>query len=69
MAAEVEIPPEETMTEKVALTLKEIQIIVTKEKVILSIRGTTGDLSHKEWRVVKSFVDTIISELRAATRR
>jgi len=69
MAAEAEAPPEEQMAEKVALTLKEIQVTVTKEKVILSIRGTTGDLTHKEWRVVKSFVDTIISELRAAARR
>jgi len=69
MAVEAEIPPEEQMVERVALTLKEIQITVTKEKVIFNIRGTTGDLSHKEWRVVKSFVDTIISELRAAARR
>jgi len=68
MAAE-EVHPSEQMAEKVALILKEIQVTVTPDKVILNIRGTTGDLTHKEWRVVKSFVDNIISEMRAAARR
>jgi len=69
MAAEAELPPEEQMAEKVALILKEIQVTVTKEKVLITIRGTTGDLTHKEWRVLKTFVDTIISEMRAVARR
>jgi hypothetical protein len=63
--------PEETaeqMAEEVRLVLKEIQITVTKDRVILSIRGATGDLTHKEWRIVKTFVDNIISEIRAAAR-
>jgi len=69
MAAEPEVPPEEQMAEKVALILKEIQVTVTREKVLITIRGTTGDLTHKEWRVLKTFVDTIISEMRAVVRR
>jgi hypothetical protein len=58
----------ETMAEEVRLVLKEIQITVTKDRVILSIRGATGDLTHKEWRIVKAFVDNIIAEMRAAAR-
>jgi hypothetical protein len=58
----------ETMAEEVKLVLKEILIAVTKDKVILSIRGATGDLTHKEWRIVKAFVDNIIAEIRAAAR-
>jgi hypothetical protein len=58
----------EQMAEEVRLVLKEITITVTKDRVILSIRGATGDLTHKEWRIVKAFVDNIISELRAAAR-
>jgi len=65
--------PEETetaeqMAEEVRLVLKEIQITVTKDRVVFSIRGATGDLTHKEWRIVKTFVDNIISEIRAAAR-
>jgi len=67
--AEVEIPPEEQIAQEISLTLKEIGIKVTPEKVVITVRGTSGDLSHKEWRVVKSFVDTIISEMRVAARR
>jgi len=63
--------PEETsevMAEEVRLALKEITITVTKNRVVFSIRGTVGDLSHKEWRIVKTFVDNIIAEIRAAAR-
>jgi len=67
--AEAQIPPEEQIAQEISLTLKEIGIKVTPEKVVITVRGTSGDLSHKEWRVVKSFVDTIISEMRAAARR
>jgi len=64
--AETEVA--EQMVGEVRLVLKEIQITVTKDRVVLSIRGTTGDLTHKEWRVVKTFIDNIIAELRAAAR-
>jgi hypothetical protein len=65
-AGEAEVS--ETMAEEVRLVLKEIQITVTKDRVVLSIRGAAGDLTHKEWRIVKTFVDNIISEIRAAAR-
>jgi hypothetical protein len=65
-AAEAEVS--ETMAEEVRLVLKEIAITVTKDRVVFSIRGATGDLTHKEWRIVKTFVDNIISEIRAAAR-
>jgi hypothetical protein len=64
-----EIPPGEEMAEEVLLQLKEISITVTKDRVVISIRGATGDLSHKEWRVVKSFIDTIIAEMRTRPAR
>jgi hypothetical protein len=64
-----EVPPEERMAEEVLLQLREITVTVTKDRVIISIRGATGDLSHKEWRIVKSFVDTIISEMRTRPAR
>ena len=65
--------PEETeaaeqMAEEIRLVLKEIQITVTKDRVVFTIRGATGDLTHKEWRIVKTFVDNIISEIRATAR-
>jgi len=64
-----EAPPTETgeqMAEQVELILKEIAFTVSKDKVTISIRGTTGDLTYKEWRVVRTFVDNIFSEMRAA---
>jgi hypothetical protein len=63
-----EVPPEEQMAEKVLLQLKEIQITVTPVDVIICVRGACGNLSYKEWRVTKSFVDTIISEFKPPRR-
>jgi hypothetical protein len=64
-----EVPPEERMAEQVLLQLREITITVTRDRVIISIRGASGDLSHKEWRVVKTFIDAIIAEMRARPAR
>ncbi len=67
--AEEAVPPEEQIAEKVQLVLKEFSVTVTRDKVLISVRGATGDLTLKEWRVLKSFVDTIISEMRARPTR
>jgi hypothetical protein len=58
----------EAMAEKVLLQLKEVKITVTKDSVIIELLRSPGELTHKEWRVVKTFVDTIISEMRARPR-
>jgi hypothetical protein len=58
----------EAMAEKVLLQLKEVKITVTKDSVIIELTRSPGELTHKEWRVVKTFVDTIISEMRARPR-
>jgi hypothetical protein len=62
------VPPEEQMAERVLLQLKEIQVTVTPVDVIICVRGACGNLSYKEWRVTKSFVDTIIAEFRPPRR-
>jgi hypothetical protein len=59
----------ETMAERVQLILKELRFTVTKDSVIIEATRSPAELTLKEWRVVKSFVDTIISEIRAAARR
>jgi len=59
----------ETMAERVQLILKELRFTVTKDSVIIEVTRSPAELTLKEWRVVKSFVDTIISEIRAAARR
>ena len=65
-------PPEEEraeqMAEKVLLQLKEVKITVTKDTVVIELTRSPGELTHKEWRVVKTFVDTIISEMKARPR-
>jgi hypothetical protein len=64
-------PPEEkaeAMREQVLLQLGEVKITVTKDSVVIELTRTPGVLTHKEWRIVKTFVDTIISELRARPR-
>jgi hypothetical protein len=69
--AAVASPPEEkaeTMAEKILLQLKEVKITVTPEAVIIELLRSPGELTHKEWRIVKTFVDTIISEMRARPR-
>lgn len=51
------------------LILKELEVRVTAEGPIILDRSTgkkIADMSWREWRIVKSFVDNIYSELRAA---
>jgi len=55
----------ETMTERVQLILKELRFTVTKDSVIIEVTRSPAELTLKEWRVVKTFVDAIISEMRA----
>jgi hypothetical protein len=59
----------ETMAERVQLILKELRFTVTKDSVIIEVTRSPAELTLKEWRVVKTFVDAIISEMRAAARR
>jgi len=59
----------EQMTEKVMLVLKELRFTVTKDFVIIEAARSPAELTLKEWRVVKTFVDTIISEMRARPGR
>jgi hypothetical protein len=59
----------EQMTEKVMLILKELKFTVTKDSVIIEATRSPADLTLKEWRVVKTFVDAIISEMRARPAR
>jgi hypothetical protein len=63
-----EVPPEEQLAEKILLQLKEFQVTVTPTSVMICVRGACGDLTYREWRVTKSFVDTIISEFRPPRR-
>jgi hypothetical protein len=58
----------EQMAEKIMLQLKEFKITVTKDSVIIELSRSPGELTLKEWRVLKTFVDNIISEMRTATR-
>ena len=72
MAAAPPPSPEEKaeqMTEKVMLVLKELKFTVTKDSVIIEAARSPAELTLKEWRVVKTFVDTIISEMRARPTR
>ena len=72
MAAAPPPSPEEKaeqMTEKVMLVLKELKFTVTKDSVIIEAARSPAELTLKEWRVVKTFVDTIISEMRARPGR
>jgi len=71
MAAATPTPEEEkaeTMAEKVQLILKELKFTVTKDYVIIETTRTPAELTYKEWRIVKTFVDNIFSEMRARAR-
>ncbi len=59
----------EQMAEEIKLVLKEFEITITKDSIIINLRRTPSELTLKEWRIVKTFVDNIISEMRAAARR
>ncbi|MEM4846469.1 MAG: hypothetical protein QW794_01760 [Thermosphaera sp.] len=51
------------------LILDEIKVTVSKSGVIIEAGGRkVADLSWREWRVFKSFVDNIYSEIRAMAR-
>jgi hypothetical protein len=58
----------ETMTEKIQLILKELKFTVTKDSVIIETTRTPAELTYKEWRVVKTFIDNIFNEMRARAR-
>jgi len=58
----------ETMAEKIQLILKELKFTVTKDNVIIEVTRTPAELTHKEWRVVKTFIDNIFAEMRARPR-
>jgi len=51
------------------LILKELKFTVTKDGVIIEVARSPAELTLKEWRVVKTFVDAIISEMRARPGR
>lgn len=70
MAAAAPQPDEkaEQMRETVLLQLGEVKVTVTKDAVIIELTRAPGVLTHKEWRIVRTFVDTIISEMRARAR-
>jgi hypothetical protein len=55
----------ETMAERVQLILKEIRFTVSRDSVVIEVTRSPTELTLKEWRVVKTFVDAIISEMRA----
>jgi hypothetical protein len=59
----------EQMAEKVMLVLREFEITVTKDSIIINLKRTPGELTLKEWRVVKTFIDNILSEMRARPAR
>ena len=54
----------EQMAEKILLQLKELKFTVTKDSVIIEVTRTPAELTYKEWRVVKTFIDNIFSEMR-----
>jgi hypothetical protein len=58
----------ETMAERVLLQLKELKFTVTKDSVIIEVTRSPAELTYKEWRIVKTFVDNIIAEMRTRPR-
>jgi hypothetical protein len=54
----------EQMAEKILLQLKELKFTVTKDSVIIEVTRTPAELTYKEWRVVKTFIDNIFAEMR-----
>ena len=54
----------EQMAEKILLQLKELRFTVTKDSVVIEVTRTPAELTYKEWRVVKAFIDNIFSEMR-----
>jgi hypothetical protein len=58
----------EAMAEKVLLQLKELKFTVSKDSVIIEVTRSPAELTYKEWRVVKTFIDNIIAEMRVRPR-
>lgn len=54
----------EQIAEKILLQLKELKFTVTKDSVIIEVTRTPAELTYKEWRVVKAFIDNIFAEMR-----
>jgi hypothetical protein len=54
----------EQIAEKILLQLKELKFTVTKDSVIIEVTRTPAELTYKEWRVVKTFIDNIFAEMR-----
>jgi len=66
MAAAPAPAPEkaEQMTERVLLQLKEFKVTITKDAVLFDLTRSPAELTYKEWRVLKTFVDTLFTEMR-----
>lgn len=61
---------EEGEVKQFVLILDEVKVTITKEGVVIEAGGRkVADLSWREWRVFKSFVDNIYSEIRAMRGR
>jgi hypothetical protein len=54
----------EQMAEKILLQLKELKFTVTKDSVVIEVTRSPAELTYKEWRVVKAFIDNIFAEMR-----
>jgi hypothetical protein len=54
----------EQMAEKILLQLKELRFTVTKDSVVIEVTRSPAELTYKEWRVVKTFIDNIFAEMR-----
>lgn len=54
----------EQMAEKILLQLKEMRFTITKDSVIIEVTRSPAELTYKEWRVVKAFIDNIFAEMR-----
>ncbi|MEM3982555.1 MAG: hypothetical protein QXM71_07555 [Thermofilum sp.] len=65
-------PPEaeEGEVKQFVLILDEIKVTISKDGVIVEVGGRkVADLSWREWRVFKSFVDNIYAEVRSTRGR
>jgi len=52
------------------LVLDEMRVTITRDGVVIEAGGRkVADLSWREWRVFKSFVDNIYAEIRAMRGR
>lgn len=65
-------PPAETEEGEIKqfiLMLDEVKVTISKNGVVIESGGKkVADLTWREWRVFKSFVDNIYAEMRAMAR-